>query len=69
MIELSIYLEEMTMLRLALVFLIVALVAALLGSGLVAGMAFEGAKILFVIFLILALVSAVMGYRGRATDL
>ena len=44
------------MLRLAVVFLVIALVAVLLGFGGVAALSFEGAKILFVIFL-------VRGYR------
>jgi uncharacterized membrane protein YtjA (UPF0391 family) len=44
------------MLRLALLFLVVALVAALLGFGLVADLSFGAAQILFFIFLILAVV-------------
>jgi uncharacterized membrane protein YtjA (UPF0391 family) len=53
------------MLRLAVVFLVVALIAAFLGFGGVASLSFEGAKILFVIFLILAVLSFVgHGYRG-----
>ncbi len=42
------------MLRLALLFLIVALVAAFFGFGLVADVSFEAAKVLFFIFLVLA---------------
>ncbi len=51
----------------ALVFLVVALVAALFGFGGVAGTAMEGARILFWIALVLLLVSLVFGYarRGR----
>jgi len=49
------------MLRLAIVFLVVALIAALLGFGLVAGLAFDAAKILFFIFLILAVLSFIGG--------
>lgn len=51
----------------ALVFLVVALVAALFGFGGLAGTAMEGARILFWVALILLLVSLVFGYarRGR----
>jgi len=52
------------MLRLAVVFLVVALIAAFLGYGGVESLAWEGAKILFFIFLILAVLSFfVGGYR------
>ena len=47
------------MLRLGVVFLVVALIAALLGFGGVAALSWEGAKILFVVFLILAVLSFV----------
>ncbi len=60
------------MLRLALIFLLVALVAGFFGFGFVAAASYEGAKILFFIFLVLAIVSllgGVMGGRGRANDL
>ena len=54
------------MLHLAIVFLVVALIAALFGFGGVAALSFEGAKILFVIFLILAVLSFLgHGYGGR----
>lgn len=51
----------------ALVFLVVALVAALFGFGGLAGTAMEGARILFWVALILLLVSVVFGFvrRGR----
>ncbi|MBX9738821.1 MAG: DUF1328 domain-containing protein [Beijerinckiaceae bacterium] len=51
----------------ALVFLVVALVAALFGFGGLAGTAMEGAKILFWVALILLLVSLIFGFarRGR----
>jgi uncharacterized membrane protein YtjA (UPF0391 family) len=42
------------MLRLALLFLVIAMVAAFLGFGGVASLSFEGARILFFIFLVLA---------------
>jgi uncharacterized membrane protein YtjA (UPF0391 family) len=55
------------MLRLALVFLVVALVAAVFGFGMVADMSFDIAKLLFVVFLVLAVISFAAGaLRGRA---
>ncbi|MFJ5381757.1 DUF1328 domain-containing protein [Cupriavidus sp. CER94] len=53
------------MLYYALVFFIVALVAALFGFGGIAAGAVEIAKILFFIFLVVALVAAVMGLVRR----
>lgn len=54
------------MLRLAVIFLVIALIAAFLGFGGVASLSWAGAKILFVIFLVLAVLSAVgHGYRRR----
>jgi uncharacterized membrane protein YtjA (UPF0391 family) len=44
------------MLRLALAFLVIALVAALFGFGGVASMSFEAARIFFFIFLVLAVI-------------
>ncbi len=53
------------MLRLALLFLVIALVAALLGFGQVASLSFEGARLLFVVFLVLAVIMALAGaFRG-----
>jgi uncharacterized membrane protein YtjA (UPF0391 family) len=52
------------MLHYALVFLIVALIAGVLGFGFLAGTAMWIAKVLFVVFLILFLVSFISG-RGR----
>ena len=55
------------MLRLALVFLVVALIAAVFGFGLVADLSFDIAKLLFVVFLVLAVISFAAGaLRGRA---
>ncbi len=51
------------MLSWALTFLIVALLAGLLGFGLISGLAWEFAKILFFVFLVLFIVSLVMGRR------
>jgi uncharacterized membrane protein YtjA (UPF0391 family) len=54
------------MLRLAIVFLVIALVAAFLGFGGVASLSWAGAKILFVIFLVLAVLSFLGDrYYGR----
>ncbi len=54
------------MLRWALIFLVVALVAAFLGFGGVAAGATEIAKMLFFVFLILFVVSLIAGaFRGR----
>ena len=55
------------MLRWALVFLVVAIIAAVFGFGGIAGTAVGIAKILFWVFLILFLVSLVMG-RGRSSS-
>jgi uncharacterized membrane protein YtjA (UPF0391 family) len=55
------------MLGWALTFLIIALIAALLGFGGIAGFAVEIAKIIFYVAIILFLISAVFGLlRGRA---
>jgi uncharacterized membrane protein YtjA (UPF0391 family) len=57
------------MLRLAVVFLIVALVAALFGFGLIADFSFDAAKILFFVFLVLAVISFIAdAFRGRTID-
>lgn len=53
------------MLRLALLFLVVALIAALFGFDLVAGYSWAGAKILFFVFIVLAILSAIGGAWRR----
>ncbi len=54
------------MLRLAIVFLMIALIAAFFGFAGVAALSWEGAKILFFIFLVLAVLSFLgHGFRGR----
>jgi uncharacterized membrane protein YtjA (UPF0391 family) len=59
--------ESFAMLGWALTFLIVALIAAVLGFGGIAGFAVEIAKIIFFVAIILFLISAVVGLvRGRA---
>jgi uncharacterized membrane protein YtjA (UPF0391 family) len=50
----------------AIVFLVVALVAAFLGFGGVAGTAMEGARILFWVAIVLFVVSLVVGLIRRA---
>lgn len=50
----------------AIVFLIVAIVAALLGFGGVAGTAMEGAKIVFWIAIVIAVVSFLFSLARRA---
>jgi uncharacterized membrane protein YtjA (UPF0391 family) len=55
------------MLRLAVVFLVIALIAGVLGFGGIEHYSWEGAKILFFVFLILAVLSFVgHGYRRRS---
>lgn len=57
------------MLRMAIVFLIVAMVAALFGFGLIADFTFEAAKILFFLFLVLAVIAFIAdAFRGRSVD-
>jgi uncharacterized membrane protein YtjA (UPF0391 family) len=54
------------MLRLALLFLVIALIAMVLGAGNVAGLSMDIAWILFVVFLELAVISfAANALRGR----
>ncbi len=53
------------MLRLALVFLVVALIAALFGFGAVAGISYDAAKIFFFIFIVLAVLSFLGGAFQR----
>ncbi|MGH7170899.1 MAG: DUF1328 domain-containing protein [Gemmataceae bacterium] len=49
------------MLRFAILFLVVALIAGLFGFGLVSGMAWDAAKILFFVFIVLAVLSFLGG--------
>jgi uncharacterized membrane protein YtjA (UPF0391 family) len=58
---------EVAMLGWALTFLVIALIAALLGFGGVAGTAIGIAKIIFFVAIVLFLISAVAGFmRGRS---
>jgi uncharacterized membrane protein YtjA (UPF0391 family) len=63
-------LGDTAMLGWALTFLVVALIAAVLGFTTIAGAAIGVAKILFFVFLVLFVVSLVMSLvRGRGTSL
>lgn len=53
------------MLRLAVVFLVIALVAAVLGWGLVAEYSWAGAKVVFFVFLVMAVLSFLAGWARR----
>src|SRR5262249_10156428 len=58
------------MLGWALTFLVVALIAAVLGFGGIAGVSIEIAKIIFVVAVVLFLVSAIVGLvRGRSSPM
>jgi len=55
------------MLRLAILFLVIAVIAGVLGFGGIEHYSFEGAKIFFVIFLVLAVLSFLgHGFRRRS---
>ena len=56
------------MLYWAVVFLIIAIVAAILGFGVIGGVAATIAKVLFIVFLILLVLSLIFGWRGGALD-
>jgi uncharacterized membrane protein YtjA (UPF0391 family) len=53
------------LLHYAVIFLVVALVAAAIGFGGVAGVAMEGARLLFWVFIILAVITLVGGIVRR----
>jgi len=57
---------EETMFGWAITFLVIALIAAVLGFGGIAGVAIELAKIVFFVAIVLFLIAAVVGlFRGR----
>jgi uncharacterized membrane protein YtjA (UPF0391 family) len=59
--------EVLPMLRMALAFLVIAIIAALFGFGLIADFTFDAAKILFFLFLVLAVVAFIAdAFSGRA---
>ena len=55
------------MLRLALFFLVIALIAAFLGYGGVASYSYEGARLFFFVFIILAVLSFLGGRFRKST--
>jgi len=57
--------RRITMLSWAITFLIIAIIAAVLGFGGIAGTATGIAKILFVVFLVMFVASFFFGRRGR----
>ena len=57
----------MTILGLAAVFFVIALIAALFGIGFATNFSWEGAKILFFVFLVLAVLSFLVGGSRRRT--
>jgi uncharacterized membrane protein YtjA (UPF0391 family) len=60
--------QESAMLSWALTFLVVALIAAVLGFGGIAGFSLEIAKIIFFVAIVLFVISAIFGMvRGRST--
>jgi len=62
--------EVYPMLRLAILFLVIALIASLFGFGWVAGTAYDAARLLFVVFLVLAVLFALGGFfRGAPRDI
>jgi uncharacterized membrane protein YtjA (UPF0391 family) len=59
--------ESPAMLRLAILFLVIAIIAALFGFGTIAGVSFEFGKILFFVFIVLAVLAFLGGaFRGPA---
>ncbi len=56
------------MLRLALIFILVALLAAVFGFGLVADTSFVAARIAFVVFAVLAVLCLILGCRRVPLD-
>jgi uncharacterized membrane protein YtjA (UPF0391 family) len=64
----TVYAEELLMFGWALTFLVIALIAGVLGFGGVAIISIEMAKIIFTVAIILFLVSVIIGLvRGRST--
>jgi uncharacterized membrane protein YtjA (UPF0391 family) len=60
--------EEATMLYWAVVFLVIAIIAALFGFGVIASAAAGIAKILFFIFLVVFVISLIFGLSRRGTS-
>jgi uncharacterized membrane protein YtjA (UPF0391 family) len=57
------------MVRLAILFLVLSLVAALLGFTTVAGTAYAAARLVFFVFLVLFVVSMIAGYGKRGASI
>ena len=57
---------EVMMLRYALIFLVIALLASAFGMFGLSGVAMEGARILFFVFLVLLVISLISGRRGMS---
>jgi uncharacterized membrane protein YtjA (UPF0391 family) len=57
------------MLRLAILFLVIAIIAGVLGFGVTGFVAAEAARICLFIFLVLFVISLIMGYRGGRAPL
>ena len=53
------------MLYSSLIFLVIALLAGLFGFGIIGGVSFMIAKVLFFVFLVVFIVSLIMGLGGR----
>jgi len=58
-------LQEVNMFGWAITFLVIAIIAGILGFGGVAGRALSAAKIVFIVALIAFLISGVLGYTRR----
>jgi uncharacterized membrane protein YtjA (UPF0391 family) len=56
------------MLRLALIFVLIALLAAVFGFGLVADTRFAAARVVFVVSAVLAVLCLILGYRRVPLD-
>lgn len=56
------------MLRWAFLFLVLALISGFMGFGMVAGMAYDAARILFFVFLVLFVVSLIVGSPRAPKD-
>jgi uncharacterized membrane protein YtjA (UPF0391 family) len=59
------YPEGLAMLRLAILFFVIALIAAFFGFGLMANMTWEAGKIVFFVFIVLAVLSLIGGAWRR----
>jgi uncharacterized membrane protein YtjA (UPF0391 family) len=58
--------QEFIMLRYALIFLVIALLASAFGMFALSGVAMEAARIVFFVFLVLLVISLISGRRGMS---